>query len=109
MQNFDVQLNLLLVNKALLIVWQCVKLCYSGVKRCPLFSTFDAALGQTLEKVANALRNIFYPFIKHLLNIGNVFKTDRITLQMRWEPLSTHCNALKMHYNAIFAKPGFPK
>ena len=43
MQNFDVQLNLLLVNKARIngcVDVQCVELCCNGVKRCPLFERF---------------------------------------------------------------------
>ena len=63
MQNFHVQLNLLLVNKALLIVVLSVELCCNGAKRCPLFERFMQHLDQTLEKVANALRNIFHPFL----------------------------------------------
>ena len=63
MQNFDVQLNLLLVNKVLLVV---LTMCLA------LLQHFVQHLDQTLEKVANALRNIFDPF----LNIVNVFTMD---------------------------------
>ena len=64
MQNFDVQLNLLLVNKALLVV---LTMCSAFLKRgetvVPCFQHFVQHLDQTLKKVANALRNIFHPFL----------------------------------------------
>ena len=84
MQNFDVQLNLLIVKKVpLVVLTMCLALLQWGAERS-LFSTFVRHLGQTLEKVANALKNIFHPFLSIVLfNIVNVFTMDGITLQMR--------------------------
>ena len=63
MQNFDVQLNLLLVYKALLVV---LTMCLALLQ-----------WGQTLEKQnANTVRNIFHPLLNILLNIVNVFTMD---------------------------------
>lgn len=59
MQNSEVQLNLLLVNKALLVVLTVCGALLQNVVLC--FQRFVQHLDQTLEKVANAFRNIFHP------------------------------------------------
>ena len=58
MQNFDVQLNLLLVNKPLLVVLTMCLAYYNGANRCPLFSTFCAEfvsnVGKSCQRVGDA-------------------------------------------------------
>ena len=83
MQNFDVENNFLLVNKALLLVlkmcfgFATTGLCYNRAKRGPL-QRFVQHLDQTLEKFANALRNIFVKhfkrFYKGMNDITNTFQ-----------------------------------
>ena len=67
MQNFDVQNNFLLVNKALQIgcnddvFW----LCYNETKRCPLFSKFAA-----FSRLKNCQR-VEKHFVKHCQRFYN--------------------------------------
>ena len=90
-QNFYVQNNLLLVNKALLVLltmcfgfvttWRNIVLC---------FQRFVQHLDQTLEKVANALGNIFHPFLNIFVEQNIIFVgLDNITNALR-----TNINAL---------------
>ena len=90
MQNFDAQNNLLLVNKGLLVVLTvCFGFVTGGRNIVLCFQRFLQHLDQTLEKVANALRNIFYPFLnifieqrfcKGLVNITTTLRTIINTL-----------------------------
>ena len=72
MQNFDIQNNVACKQSAS----GCVDILFSfvttGRQVVLCFQLIVQHLDQTLEKVANALRNIFYPF----LNIFNVFTME---------------------------------
>ena len=91
MQNFDVQNNFLLVNKALLVV---LTMCFGFVttgRNVLCFQRFVHHLDQTLEKVANALRNLFHPFL-------NIFVEQ---CQRFYNGLNNIRNALRTIINAL--------
>ena len=81
MQNFDVQYNVACKQSAIGCVDNVLSFVTPG-RHVLCFQRSVQHLDQTLEKVVNALRNIFHPFLISL-NIFNVFTTKRITLQMR--------------------------
>ena len=64
MKNFDVKNNLLLVNKALLVVLTMYFSFVTTGRNVLCFQRFAQHLDQTLQKVANAFRNLFIHF-KH--------------------------------------------
>ena len=82
MQNFDVQYNVACKQSAIGCVDNVLSFVTPGRHVVLSFQRFVQHLDQTLEKVVNALRNIFHPFL-FSLNIFNVFTMKRLTLQMR--------------------------
>ena len=108
MQNFDVQLNLLLVNKALLVVLtMCLALLQRGETLSFVFNiNFCAAFGSNVGKSCQCIEKHFSSILKHFVEHCQRFYDglNNITNALR-----TIINTFKMHYNAIFIKPGFPK
>ena len=100
MQNFDFLHNV-----------ACKQSSIGRVVLC--FQRFVQHLDQTLEKAVNALRNIFHPFlynfVEHFQRFYNGTNNIINALKTIINALQCIVDAFKMHYNAVFIKPGFPK
>ena len=78
MQNFDGQLNiLLLVNKGLLmgVLTVCVSVLLQQGKMSFVFNVCSA-FGSTVGKSCQCIEEHFSSILKHLLNIVNIFTMD---------------------------------
>lgn len=105
MQNFDVQHNVACKQH----YWS-LPMCLALLQRG---DTLSFVLNALLGKAVNTLRNIFHPFLYNFVEHFKRFynETNNITNALKTIINALQCivNAFKMHYNAVFVKPGFPK
>ena len=106
MQNFDVQHNVACIQSTTGRVANVFSFVTTGRHIVFCFQRFVKHLDQTLEKAVNELRNNFYPFLYNFVEHFQRFYNGTNTIT---NALKTIINAFKMHYNAVFIKPGFPK